>query len=81
MFNAKAVLFALTAVSAVLADHQITVVNNCSSGKNAHVKNANWNHVSGLLGVGDKYSVSVPALGTPNLPSILYRCAKRKVRS
>lgn len=63
----KSTLLALAAVSTVLAQHQVTIYNYCGQNKFGHVKNANFDDVSGSLGTnGGSYSVSLPALGRPN---------------
>lgn len=43
-------------------DCQVTVYNYCGQAKHAHVKNANFNYVSGPLATnGGSYSVSLPS--------------------
>lgn len=64
MFQSLA-LVALTAVTTVLANHQVTVYNYCGQAKKAHVKSSAFNYISGNLGTnGGSYSVSLPSLGT-----------------
>ncbi|KAG8856735.1 hypothetical protein FRB96_006238, partial [Tulasnella sp. 330] len=61
----KSTLLALAAVSAVVAQNQVTIYNYCGQNKFGHVKNANFDDVSGSLGTnGGSYSVSLPALAS-----------------
>ncbi|KAG8993308.1 hypothetical protein FRB94_001751 [Tulasnella sp. JGI-2019a] len=65
LFNTRSVVVALTAASAVLANHQVTIYNYCGQGKYGHVKSSAFNYVSGLLGTGGgAYTVSIPSLAS-----------------
>lgn len=45
-------------------DVKFTVNNHCGGSETAHVKSSAFNYVSGSLGPGGSYSVSVPTTAT-----------------